>query len=171
MIYISREYSTSWESSQSFFPFWGKKKESQGETQWRDQEQEIEHRHLAAAKPSKHLTVQVPACLRMDVPTCSQALCGHFGVLPCSVLYELDPVDTLEDSPCTRSGFRFPHNVQETAFNEWWEEGHSSVPPFPVAHHWPGTQQGRTSKQSEQRCPSWEVSRISVICPQALSNC
>lgn len=123
-----------------------KKKESQDETQWREQEQEIEHRHLAAAKPSKHLAVQVPACLCMDVPTCSQALCGHFGVLPCAVPYELDPVDTLEDSPCIQSGFRSPHNVQETAFNEWWEEGHSSVSPFPMAHHWPGTQQGRTSK-------------------------
>lgn len=37
-----------------------------------------------------------------------------------------------EDSPCTVSGFNSPHDVQETAFNDWWEQGHSSVSAFPV---------------------------------------
>lgn len=101
----------------------------------------------------------------MDVPMCSQALYGHFSVLslwtwPCSQPLRIPSVHL--------PGFNTPHDVQETAFNGWWEEGHSNVPPF---NPWLGPQQGRTSKQSEQRCPSWEVSRISVIGPRALSHC
>lgn len=30
----------------------------------------------------------------------------------------------------SKQDFNSPHNVQKMAFNEWWEEGHSSVSPF-----------------------------------------
>lgn len=99
---------------------------------------------------------------------CPHVLPGSVWPLQCLILMNLIPFTRFEDSLCTLPGFSTPHDVQETSFNGWWEEGHSNVPPF---NPWLGPQQGRTSKQSEQRCPSWEVSRISDIGPRALSHC
>lgn len=67
-----------------------------------------------ALEPYKHLTVQVPACLAMVVPMCSQTLYGHTGVVSCSSLMSLTLFTCFEDSLCTLPGFSTPHDIQET---------------------------------------------------------